>query len=65
MYFSLLSPQTIETIDYADNSSTISYILTNLDGYTNYSCSLSACTSVGCSGYSQSFVFMTDEGGMY
>ncbi|CAF2543692.1 unnamed protein product [Rotaria sp. Silwood2] len=61
MYFSLLSPQIIHNIDYSNNSSLISYILNKLDGYTNYSCSISACTSSGCSEYSQSFIFITHE----
>ncbi|CAF3597098.1 unnamed protein product [Rotaria sp. Silwood1] len=61
MYFSLLSSQIIHIIDYSNNNSTISYILNNLDGYTNYSCSISACTSSGCSTYSQPLIFITDE----
>ena len=65
MYFSLLSPHIIHTMDHSDNNSFISYILTNLDGYTNYSCAVSACTSVGCSAYSQSIVFITNESGLY
>jgi hypothetical protein len=65
MYFSSLSPQSIHTIDYFDNSSSIIYILNNLNGYTNYSCSISACTSSGCSLFSESIIFMTDESGMY
>jgi hypothetical protein len=65
MYFPLSSPQSIHTIDYSDNSSSIRYILTHLDGYVNYSCSISACTSSGCSAFSQSIVFLTDENGMY
>jgi len=63
MYYPLLSPQSTHTIDYSDNSSSISYILNNLDGYTNYSCSINACTSSGCSSWSQSIVFLTDESG--
>ena len=51
-----------QIIDYFDNSSSsLSYLLTNLDGYTNYSCSISACTSVGCSQFSPTVVFTTDE----
>lgn len=65
MYYPLLSPQSTHTIDYSDNSSSISYILNNLDGYTNYSCSINACTSSGCSSFSQSIVFLTDENGLY
>jgi hypothetical protein len=65
MYYPLSSPQSIHTIDYSDNHSSISYILNNLDGYTNYSCSISACTSSGCSAFSQSIVFITDESGLY
>jgi len=64
MYYPLLSPKLIHTIDYSDNSSSISYILNNLDAYTNYTCSISACTSSGCSGFSQSIVFITDESGV-
>jgi len=64
MYYPLSSPQLTHTIDYSDNSSSITYILNNLDGYTNYSCSISACTSSGCSSFSQSIVFLTDENGI-
>ncbi len=60
MYFSFLSPQLIHTIDHSHNN----YILTNLDGYTNYSCSISACTSSGCSSYSSPIIFLTDESGV-
>jgi hypothetical protein len=55
----------MHTIDYSDNSSSVSYILNNLDGYTNYSCSINACTSSGCSAFSRSMVFITDENGVY
>ncbi|CAF4337130.1 unnamed protein product [Rotaria socialis] len=46
-------------IIFTTNHSSISYILNNLDGYTNYSCSISA--SSGCSNYCQSSIFMTEE----
>lgn len=65
MYFSLSSRDIIHTIDYSDNNSSVRYILNNLDGYTNYSCSISACTSSGCSAYSQAVEFRTDENGIY
>ena len=45
MYHPLSSPDSHRIIDYSNNQSSISYTLTNLDGYTNYSCSISACTS--------------------
>ncbi|CAM4809050.1 unnamed protein product [Rotaria magnacalcarata] len=61
MYYALSSPRVIHTIDYSDNSSSISYILNNLDGYNNYSCSICVCTSTGCSSYSPAFEFRTDE----
>ncbi|CAF3794544.1 unnamed protein product [Adineta steineri] len=61
IYFPILSSQFNYTIDYSDNSSSMSYILNNLDGYTNYSCSISACTSSGCSTLSKPIMFMTDE----
>ncbi|UJR10058.1 hypothetical protein I4U23_014280 [Adineta vaga] len=61
MYFPFLSPQSTFTTDHFDNSSSIIYILNNLDGYTKYSCAISACTSSGCGPYSDSIVFTTDE----
>ena len=61
MYFS----QSNHTIDYSDNASSISYTLNNLDSYTTYSCSISACTSSGCSAFNQPIVFITDENSAY
>ena len=56
----MCSPQSIDTIDHSSTS----YVLTHLDGHTNYSCSISACTSSGCSPFSEPTNFLTGESGM-
>ncbi|CAF0978834.1 unnamed protein product, partial [Adineta ricciae] len=61
VYFPLSSPSSILTMDHADNGSSVSFVLTNLDGYTRYSFAISACTSSGCGIYSDPMEFTTDE----
>lgn len=51
------------TINHVDNRSTIDFIVNNLNGFSNYSFAISACTLSGCSRFSRLVHFLTDENG--
>jgi hypothetical protein len=57
LYFPLSSVQSIHTVNHAS----MEFTLDHLDGYSNYSCAISACTSSGCSAFSEAVHLLTEE----